>query len=194
MCRPRTCRAGCSPSPSTTRHVRHRRDPRSTTVAIRGTTCGSRSRVGRIRWCCVPRFEVPHQYEPLSDRETVRSGRATAQPRGGCTASASWARPRRQPKRRSAGQRCRLKSSPSRSGRAQRAAASPTPPSIGHSPTAPSCTHILRPTWHFVLPADIRWLLASALLECTPNASYYRKGGASTAASLPEARPHSPGH
>ena len=22
-------------------------------------------------------------------------------------------------------------------------------------------THVLRPTWHFVLPADIRWLLAA---------------------------------
>ena len=37
-------------------------------------------------------------------------------------------------------------------------------------------THILRPTWHFVLPADIRWLLAlSAPRVHALNASYYRK-------------------
>jgi hypothetical protein len=30
-------------------------------------------------------------------------------------------------------------------------------------------THILRPTWHFVLPADIRWMLA-----LTGRASYAR--------------------
>lgn len=37
-------------------------------------------------------------------------------------------------------------------------------------------THLLRPTWHFVLPADIRWLLdVSAPRVNAMNASYYRK-------------------
>lgn len=37
-------------------------------------------------------------------------------------------------------------------------------------------THILRPTWHFVLPADIRWLLAlSAPRVHALNALYYRR-------------------
>lgn len=37
-------------------------------------------------------------------------------------------------------------------------------------------THVLRPTWHFVLPADIRWMLAlTAPRVHAANASYYRK-------------------
>lgn len=37
-------------------------------------------------------------------------------------------------------------------------------------------THVLRPTWHFVTPGDIRWLLAlTAPRVHTANASYYRK-------------------
>lgn len=37
-------------------------------------------------------------------------------------------------------------------------------------------THILRPTWHFVLPADIRWLLdLTAPRVHAFNASYYRQ-------------------
>lgn len=37
-------------------------------------------------------------------------------------------------------------------------------------------THLLRPTWHFVTPADIRWLLAltAARVHAT-NASWYRR-------------------
>jgi hypothetical protein len=39
-------------------------------------------------------------------------------------------------------------------------------------------THILRPTWHFVLPADIRWMLkVSAPRVNALNAYYYRKLG-----------------
>lgn len=39
-------------------------------------------------------------------------------------------------------------------------------------------THLLRPTWHFVTPADIRWLLAlTAPRVQLANASYYRKVG-----------------
>ena len=39
-------------------------------------------------------------------------------------------------------------------------------------------THVLRPTWHFVSPADIRWLLAvSAPRLHAVNAYYYRKAG-----------------
>jgi len=39
-------------------------------------------------------------------------------------------------------------------------------------------THVLRPTWHFVSPADIRWLLAlSAPRVQAVNAHYYRKLG-----------------
>jgi Winged helix DNA-binding domain len=39
-------------------------------------------------------------------------------------------------------------------------------------------THVLRPTWHFVLPADIRWLLAlTAPRVHALNASYYRQLG-----------------
>jgi hypothetical protein len=40
-------------------------------------------------------------------------------------------------------------------------------------------THILRPTWHFVAPADIRWMLAvSGPRVHAANANYYRKTGA----------------
>lgn len=39
-------------------------------------------------------------------------------------------------------------------------------------------THVLRPTWHFVTPADIRWLLAlSAPRVHAVNAYYYRQAG-----------------
>jgi hypothetical protein len=39
-------------------------------------------------------------------------------------------------------------------------------------------THVLRPTWHFVTPADIRWMLAlTAPRVHAVNASYYRKFG-----------------
>ncbi len=39
-------------------------------------------------------------------------------------------------------------------------------------------THVLRPTWHFVLPQDIRWLLAltGPRVEAA-NAGRYRDGG-----------------
>lgn len=37
-------------------------------------------------------------------------------------------------------------------------------------------THVLRPTWHFVMPADIRWLLElTAPRVNAANAHYYRK-------------------
>ena len=39
-------------------------------------------------------------------------------------------------------------------------------------------THVLRPTWHFVTPADIRWMLAlSAPRLHAVNAYYYRQAG-----------------
>jgi hypothetical protein len=39
-------------------------------------------------------------------------------------------------------------------------------------------THLLRPTWHFVAPADIRWMLAlSAPRVHATNAYYYRQSG-----------------
>lgn len=39
-------------------------------------------------------------------------------------------------------------------------------------------THLLRPTWHFVAPLDVRWLLMlTALRVHALNASYYRKAG-----------------
>lgn len=39
-------------------------------------------------------------------------------------------------------------------------------------------THVLRPTWHFVTPADIRWLLTlSAPRVHAANAYYYRQSG-----------------
>ncbi|MBI3943738.1 MAG: AlkZ family DNA glycosylase [Chloroflexi bacterium] len=43
-------------------------------------------------------------------------------------------------------------------------------------------THILRPTWHFVTPADIRWLLAlTAPRVHAINAPYYRKNALDSA-------------
>lgn len=43
-------------------------------------------------------------------------------------------------------------------------------------------THLLRPTWHFVAAADIRWLLAlTAPRIHALNAPYYRKAGLDTA-------------
>ena len=39
-------------------------------------------------------------------------------------------------------------------------------------------THVLRPTWHFVTPADIRWMLAlSAPRVHAANAYYYKQSG-----------------
>nr|MDQ6908888.1 winged helix DNA-binding domain-containing protein [Chloroflexota bacterium] len=39
-------------------------------------------------------------------------------------------------------------------------------------------THVMRPTWHFVAPADIRWLLAlTAPRVNATNAYHYRKHG-----------------
>jgi hypothetical protein len=39
-------------------------------------------------------------------------------------------------------------------------------------------THVLRPTWHFVLPADIRWMLElTASRVQAASASYYRQEG-----------------
>ena len=39
-------------------------------------------------------------------------------------------------------------------------------------------THLLRPTWHFVAPQDLRWMLAlSAPQVHATSAFYYRKGG-----------------
>lgn len=39
-------------------------------------------------------------------------------------------------------------------------------------------THIMRPTWHFVSPADIRWLLALTSTRVQAlNGYYYRKSG-----------------
>jgi Winged helix DNA-binding domain len=39
-------------------------------------------------------------------------------------------------------------------------------------------THVLRPTWHFVLPADIRWMLALTGPRVQAiSAGYYRKAG-----------------
>ena len=39
-------------------------------------------------------------------------------------------------------------------------------------------THVLRPTWHFVAPEDIRWMLAlSAPRIHAANAHYYRQSG-----------------
>ncbi len=37
-------------------------------------------------------------------------------------------------------------------------------------------THLMRPTWHFVMPADIRWMLKLAAPRVNAvNAYYYRK-------------------
>src|SRR5713226_6692009 len=39
-------------------------------------------------------------------------------------------------------------------------------------------THVMRPTWHFVAPADIRWMLALTAPRVNAlNAYYYRKLG-----------------
>ncbi len=39
-------------------------------------------------------------------------------------------------------------------------------------------THVMRPTWHFVAPADLRWLLAATATQVhAVNAPYYRKTG-----------------
>lgn len=39
-------------------------------------------------------------------------------------------------------------------------------------------THLLRPTWHFVAPADIRWMLSLTAPHVHAfNATYYRKSG-----------------
>jgi len=39
-------------------------------------------------------------------------------------------------------------------------------------------THVMRPTWHFVTPADIRWMLALTAPRVSATcASYYRKNG-----------------
>jgi hypothetical protein len=44
-------------------------------------------------------------------------------------------------------------------------------------------THVMRPTWHFVTPADIRWLLALTSPRVHAfNAPYYRKHGLDAAA------------
>jgi Winged helix DNA-binding domain len=44
-------------------------------------------------------------------------------------------------------------------------------------------THVLRPTWHFVAPADIRWLLAlTAPRVIAASAYYYRQHGMDAAA------------
>jgi hypothetical protein len=44
-------------------------------------------------------------------------------------------------------------------------------------------THVMRPTWHFVLPEDIRWLLAATAPRVhAVNAHYYRKVGLDDAA------------
>lgn len=45
-------------------------------------------------------------------------------------------------------------------------------------------THVLRPTWHFVAPVDIRWLLAlTAPRVHALSACYYRKHGLDAAMS-----------
>ena len=39
-------------------------------------------------------------------------------------------------------------------------------------------THMMRPTWHFVAPADIRWIqMLTGPRVNSLNALYYRKGG-----------------
>lgn len=45
-------------------------------------------------------------------------------------------------------------------------------------------THVLRPTWHFVAPSDLRWLLAlTAPRIHAQSASYYKKAGLDDAAA-----------
>ena len=34
-------------------------------------------------------------------------------------------------------------------------------------------THVMRPTWHFVLPADIRWMLALTAPRVKAGMAYY---------------------
>ncbi|MGH6693547.1 MAG: DNA glycosylase AlkZ-like family protein, partial [Gammaproteobacteria bacterium] len=36
-------------------------------------------------------------------------------------------------------------------------------------------THVLRPTWHFVLPEDIRWMLALTAPRVSRAMSYYNR-------------------
>ncbi|HST58527.1 MAG TPA: winged helix DNA-binding domain-containing protein [Longimicrobium sp.] len=50
-------------------------------------------------------------------------------------------------------------------------------------------THVLRPTWHFVLPADIRWIqgLTAARVHAQ-NAYYYRQTGLEDAGTRDRAR------
>src|SRR5690606_10286108 len=46
-------------------------------------------------------------------------------------------------------------------------------------------THVMRPTWHFVTPADIRWMLElTALRVHALNAPYYRQFGLDEATML----------
>jgi hypothetical protein len=45
-------------------------------------------------------------------------------------------------------------------------------------------THVLRPTWHFVLPADIRWLLELTAPRIRQLCAYYYKEHGLTAAKL----------
>ncbi len=50
-------------------------------------------------------------------------------------------------------------------------------------------THVLRPTWHFVLPADIRWIQAlTAARVHAQNAYYYRQTGLEDAGTRDRAR------
>jgi len=55
-----------------------------------------------------------------------------------------------------------------------------TDAAVGHAFDTGSIlrTHVLRPTWHFVAPADIRWMLALTSPRVhAMNAPYYRKCG-----------------
>jgi hypothetical protein len=36
-------------------------------------------------------------------------------------------------------------------------------------------THVMRPTWHFVTPADIRWLLSLTAPRVNAANSYYNR-------------------
>ncbi len=45
-------------------------------------------------------------------------------------------------------------------------------------------THVLRPTWHFVTPADIRWMLALTAPRVQKTMSYYRRQHGLDAAAL----------
>ena len=46
-------------------------------------------------------------------------------------------------------------------------------------------THVLRPTWHFVLPADIRWLLALTAPRVRAAMAYYDRKLALDEARVP---------